>query len=58
VAAARAEHRWADGQQAQLERLRASSRASMVTLPFLFVRELRRPELERLAGDLASQLAD
>jgi anion-transporting ArsA/GET3 family ATPase len=53
VAAAQAEAHWARGQREQLERLEASARAPVTTLPFLFARELRGAELEKLAEQLA-----
>ena len=56
LAAVRAEHRWAGGQRAQLDRLASQARAPVVTLPFLFEDELGEPQLERLAAELARQL--
>jgi hypothetical protein len=56
LAAARAEHHWTVGQQEQLERLRQEGGAPVLTLPFLFAKELRLPELRRLADELAAQL--
>ncbi|HEX2396521.1 MAG TPA: ArsA-related P-loop ATPase [Solirubrobacteraceae bacterium] len=56
LAAVAAEHRWARGQRSQLERLGGEVRAPVLTLPFLFEDELRAPQLERLAGELAGQL--
>jgi anion-transporting ArsA/GET3 family ATPase len=57
VAAMRSEHRWASGQQAQLERLRAAAQAPVSTLPFLFAAELGRAELGELARRLEAGLA-
>jgi anion-transporting ArsA/GET3 family ATPase len=56
LAAVRAEQRWAGGQQAQLRRLRDTAEAPVVTLPFVFAREMGARELERLAAELARQL--
>jgi anion-transporting ArsA/GET3 family ATPase len=58
LAAVAAEHRWARGQRAQLERLVGEARAPVLTLPFLFEDELRAPQLELLAGELARQLEE
>lgn len=52
LSAALAEHHWAEQQQKQLERLRQAARAPLLTLPFLFVRELRVAEIRRLADEL------
>jgi anion-transporting ArsA/GET3 family ATPase len=56
LAAVAAEHRWAQGQRAQLERLDDEVPAPLLTLPFLFEDELRAPQLRRLADELARQL--
>lgn len=52
LAAARTEHRRATGQQEELARLKESARAPIVTLPYVYAREVRRPQLEDLAGEL------
>ena len=57
LSAARAEHRWAAGQQAQLRRLRRQATAPVLTLPFLFSPQLGTAELERLAGELERKLS-
>ena len=55
--AARSEHAWSRGQQAQLRRLRrAAAEAEVVTLPFLFEPQLGRPQLERLSEELDRKL--
>jgi anion-transporting ArsA/GET3 family ATPase len=56
LAAVAAEHRWAEGQRSQLDRLVGHVRAPVLTLPFLFEDELRAAQLERLARDLSRQL--
>jgi anion-transporting ArsA/GET3 family ATPase len=57
LGAARAEERWARGQQSQLQRLRRRADAPVHTLPFLFAPQLGLAELRRLAGELARKLA-
>jgi hypothetical protein len=57
LAAARTEHGWAAGQQAQLRRLRRQADTPVLTLPFLFSGRLRVAELERLAGELGRKLS-
>jgi anion-transporting ArsA/GET3 family ATPase len=49
-------HERAKAQRAHLRRLRREAEAHVVTLPFVFERELGLPEYERLAGDLARRL--
>jgi hypothetical protein len=56
VAAALVEHRRAEGQHEQLERLRAEVRAPVATLPYLFEPEPRRRELELLSDRLEEML--
>jgi anion-transporting ArsA/GET3 family ATPase len=56
VGAALAEHRRAEGQREQLERLRAEVRAPVVTLPYLFEPEPGRRELELLSDRLEEAL--
>jgi anion-transporting ArsA/GET3 family ATPase len=56
LAAVAAEHRWAQGQRSQLDRLVGHVRAPLLTLPFLFEDELRAPQLELLARELTRQL--
>jgi anion-transporting ArsA/GET3 family ATPase len=56
VAAALVEHRRAEGQREQLERLRAEVRAPVATLPYLFEPEPRRRELELLSDRLEEML--
>ena len=56
VAAALVEHRRAEGQREQLERLRAEVRAPVATLPYLFEPEPRRRELELLSDRLEETL--
>ena len=56
VAAALVEHRRAEAQREQLERLRAEVRAPVTTLPYLFEPELRRRELELLSDLLEETL--
>ena len=56
VAAALVEHRRAEGQREQLERLRAEVRAPVTTLPYLFEPEPRRRELELLSDRLEETL--
>jgi anion-transporting ArsA/GET3 family ATPase len=58
LAAVRAEQRWAGGQQAQLRRLRGAAEAPVITLPFLFAREIRARHLEGLAVELVRQLGE
>ena len=57
LAAARTEHRWAAGQQGQLRRLRRQANAPVLTLPFLFSKQLGLAELEQLASELARKLS-
>jgi hypothetical protein len=57
LGAARAEERWARGQQSQLQRLRRRADAPVLTLPFLFAPELGLGELRSLAGELGRKLA-
>jgi anion-transporting ArsA/GET3 family ATPase len=54
--AALAAHERARAQRTHLRRLRREAGAPVVTLPFVFERELGLPEYERLAGDLARRL--
>jgi anion-transporting ArsA/GET3 family ATPase len=54
--AALAAHDRARAQRSHLRRLRREAAAPVVTLPFVFERELGLPEYERLAGDLARRL--
>jgi hypothetical protein len=54
--AALAAHERARAQRTHLRRLRREADAPVVTLPFVFERELGLPEYERLAGDLARRL--
>jgi anion-transporting ArsA/GET3 family ATPase len=54
--AALAAHERARAQRTHLRRLRREACAPVVTLPFVFERELGLPEYERLAGDLARRL--
>jgi anion-transporting ArsA/GET3 family ATPase len=56
IAAALVEHRRAEGQQEQLERLRGAVSAPVVTLPYLFEPEPRRRELELLSDLLEEAL--
>jgi anion-transporting ArsA/GET3 family ATPase len=49
-------HERARAQRTHLRRLRREATAPVVTLPFVFERELGLPEYERLAGDLARRL--
>jgi anion-transporting ArsA/GET3 family ATPase len=56
LSAALAGHERARAQRAHLRRLRREAAAPVVTLPFVFERELGLPEYERLAGDLARRL--
>jgi anion-transporting ArsA/GET3 family ATPase len=49
-------HERARAQRTHLRRLRREADAPVVTLPFVFERELGLPEYERLAGDLARRL--
>ena len=56
VAAALVEHRRAEGQREQLERLRAGVRAPVLELPYLFEPEPRRRELELLSDRLEEAL--
>jgi anion-transporting ArsA/GET3 family ATPase len=49
-------HERAKAQRTHLRRLRRDAEAQVVTLPFVFERELGLPEYERLAGDLARRL--
>jgi anion-transporting ArsA/GET3 family ATPase len=49
-------HERGRAQRAHLRRLRREATAPVVTLPFVFERELGLPEYERLAGDLARRL--
>jgi anion-transporting ArsA/GET3 family ATPase len=56
LGAARREQRWRQGQQAQVRRLRRQAGAPVITLPFLFAPELRRPDYDELAGELARKL--
>jgi anion-transporting ArsA/GET3 family ATPase len=49
-------HERAKAQRTHLRRLRRDAEAPVVTLPFVFERELGLPEYERLAGDLARRL--
>ncbi len=49
LAAALLEHRRAEGQRAQVGRLREEAGATVSTLPFLFAPELGRPELDTLS---------
>ena len=52
VAAARAEHQWAEGQREQLGRLEEGAKAPLFTLPFLFAGELGPAELRQLSDRL------
>jgi anion-transporting ArsA/GET3 family ATPase len=54
--AALTEYARARAQRTHLRRLRRSTSARVVTLPYLFESELGLPEYERLAGDLARKL--
>jgi hypothetical protein len=54
--AALSAHERARAQRTHLRRLRREADAPVVTLPFVFERELGLPEYERLAGDLARRL--
>jgi anion-transporting ArsA/GET3 family ATPase len=54
--AARFEWRQANGQQAQLRRLRKEADGKVVTLPYLFEPELEVDDLEALAGELGQKL--
>jgi anion-transporting ArsA/GET3 family ATPase len=54
--AALAAHERARAQRTHLRRLRREAEAPVVTLPFVFERELGLPDYERLAGDLARRL--
>lgn len=54
--AARFEWRRANGQQAQLRRLRREAEGEVVTLPFLFEPDLELDDLELLAGELEGKL--
>lgn len=54
--AALSAHERARAQRTHLRRLRREAEAPVVTLPFVFERELGLPEYERLAGDLARRL--
>ena len=54
--AALAAHGRARAQRSHLRRLRRSTAARVVTLPFLFEAELGLPEYERLASELARKL--
>jgi anion-transporting ArsA/GET3 family ATPase len=54
--AALAAHQRARAQRSHLRRLRREAAAPVVTLPFVFERELGLPEYERLAADLARRL--
>lgn len=56
MAAALVEHRRAEAQREQLERLRAGVRAPVTTLPYLFEPEPRRHELELLSDRLEETL--
>ncbi len=50
------EHRWASSQRSQLRRLRRRADAPVITLPFLFEREIGAPQLERLSRELERRL--
>ena len=52
VRAALSEHRRANAQRGQLDRLEASVKAPIKTLPFIFKPRLSVDELQRLAGAL------
>jgi anion-transporting ArsA/GET3 family ATPase len=54
--AALSAHERARAQRTHLRRLRREAGAPVVTLPFVFERELGLPEYERLAGDLTRRL--
>jgi anion-transporting ArsA/GET3 family ATPase len=56
VAAALRAHERARAQRTHLRRLRREAEAKVVTLPFVFERELGLPEYERLAAELARRL--
>jgi len=56
LAAALQAHQRAKAQRSHLRRLRREASARVVTLPFVFERELGLPEYERLAGELARRL--
>ena len=53
VRAALSEHRRANGQRAQLQRLQHSVRSPVRALPFIFKPRLDVPSLKQLAGELA-----
>jgi anion-transporting ArsA/GET3 family ATPase len=52
IRAALSEHRRARMQRSQLQRLRRGTEVPVTTLPYLFVPEISRAELEQLAGKL------
>jgi anion-transporting ArsA/GET3 family ATPase len=53
--AALSEYRWAREQRQQLRRLRRGVEAPVMTLPYLFEPELRRPQVEELSQVLAGK---
>jgi anion-transporting ArsA/GET3 family ATPase len=56
IAAALQAHERARSQRTHLRRLRREAEAKVVTLPFVFERELGLPDYERLAAELARRL--